>query len=142
MPFEINRASVWAAELEDHPGALADMLAGLQRAGVNLEFVILRPTAPMSHLGVLFVAPIAGAAQERAATEAGLRKAESIHALRLVGPDHPGLVADLSRAFASAGLNIAGLSAASLAGQAVIYVRFECEADADRAAQLVIGLPG
>ncbi len=74
MPFEINRASVWAGELQDHPGALAEALGGLQRAGVNLEFVILRPTAPMSHLGVLFVAPIAGTAQERAATAEATRE--------------------------------------------------------------------
>jgi hypothetical protein len=140
MAYEITRVTVWAGEIEDHPGALADKLEILQRAGANLEFVIVRPTAPLSNVGVLFVAPLVGAAQTAAAAAAGLRPAESIHSLRITGRDRPGLLAEISRAIGNAGLNISGASAASLEGRGVIYLRFECDADAGRAVQLITAL--
>ncbi len=137
MPYTIARANVWAAELEDHPGALGDTLAILHRAGANPEFVILRPSAPMSSIGVLFVAPLVGPQEAAAAAAAGLRQSESMYSLRITGPDYPGLLAELTRALGHAGINIHGASAASIEGHCVIYLRFECEADVPRAEQVL-----
>ena len=137
MAFEITRVSVWAGEIEDRPGALAETLEVLQRAGADLEFAIVRPSAPLSGVGVLYVAPLIGREQTAAAEEAGLRKAESLDSLRVTGPDRPGLLAGMSRVLANAGINISGLSLASLGERCVVYFRFERLADTDRAAEVL-----
>ena len=137
MSYSITRVSVWVGEIEDHPGALADKLEALRRAGANLEFVIVRPTAPLSSLGVLFAAPLIGKKQTETAATAGLRPTESIYGLRITGPDRPGLLAEICRALGNAGINISGVSAASLEGNAIFYLRMECDADADRATQVL-----
>ena len=40
--MKIERTDVWAAELEDKPGALARKLNALADAGADVEFVIAR----------------------------------------------------------------------------------------------------
>jgi hypothetical protein len=137
MAFEITRADVWAGEIEDRPGALADNLEALMRAGANLEFVIVRPSAGLPGTGVLFVAPLHGEQQTKAAEEIGLRKSATMHVLRILGPDRPGQGAGIARALAEARLNIDGLSAAAIADRCIFYLRFDTEADAKRAAQLL-----
>lgn len=138
MAFEITMVDVWTCELEDRPGALADKLETLQRAGTNLEFAIVRPSGDvMSSTGLLFVAPVVGPQQTGAATEAGLEKNASLHALRIVGPDRPGLVAGIARTLADARINIVGLWAASLAEGSALYIRLESNTEARRAAQLL-----
>jgi hypothetical protein len=138
MAFEITMVDVWTAELEDRPGTLAEKVEALQRAGANLEFAILRPSADvLSSTGLLFVAPVVGLAQVHAATEAGLEKNASMHALRVVGPDRPGLLAGIARALADARINVTALWAAALGDRGALYIRFESNADARRAAQLL-----
>ena len=138
MAFEITMVDVWTAELEDRPGTLAQAMEALQRAGANLEFVILRPsTDVMANTGLLFVAPVVGATQCRAAEEVGLHKDVSLHALRVVGPDRPGLVAGIARLLADARINISALWASALGEQSALYLRFDSNAEAKRAAQLL-----
>ena len=36
MKFDVSRTDLWAATIEDQPGALADKLAALAAAGANL----------------------------------------------------------------------------------------------------------
>lgn len=138
MAFEITMVDVWTAELEDRPGALSEKVEALQRAGANLEFAILRPSAAvMSSMGLLFVAPIVGREQTKAAEEVGLEKDASLHALRIVGPDSPGLLAGIARTLADARINIAALWAAALGERSALYIRFRSNAEAKRAAQLL-----
>ena len=137
MAFEITREEVWAGEVEDRPGGLADSLEALMRAGANLDFVIVRPSAGLPGTGVLFVAPLRGPQQTKAAEEIGLRKSATMHVLRIVGPDRPGQGAGIARALAEAGLNIGGLSAAAIEDRAIFYIRFDTDADAKRAAQVL-----
>ena len=138
MAFEINTVDVWTCEIEDRPGALADKLEALQRAGANLEFAILRPSSDiLSSTGLLFVAPVVGREQIRAAAESGLEKNASLHALRIAGADQPGLVAGIARTLADARINITALWAAAIGGSSALYVRVESGADAKRAAQIL-----
>ncbi len=136
MAYEITRVDVWAGEMEDHPGALANKLEAVQRAGANLEFIVARRQSDRPGTGVVFVAPLHGPEQTRAAEQAGLTKTH-IHALRIVGPDRPGLAAGIARTLADAGLNIIGVSAAAFAERALIYLRFEREDEVVRAAQVL-----
>jgi hypothetical protein len=85
MPYTIDRVDVWAGTIKDQPGGVATVLDALAEVGTNLEFVIARRDAPGT--GVVFVAPLKGAALLRAAKKLGLRKAETLQSLRVEGPD-------------------------------------------------------
>ena len=42
MKLKITRAAVWAADIEDRPGGLAEKLGALAKAGTNLDFILAR----------------------------------------------------------------------------------------------------
>jgi len=136
MSFEVTGIDIWAGEIEDRPGALNEKLGQLASGGANLEFAIVRPSADSPGHGVLFVAPLEGAAQMELAVQLGLHKSERIHAARVSGPDRPGLLADLSRILAESKINICGLSAAAVGDRCVFYFRFETVAAARQAADV------
>ena len=48
MKLKITRAVVWAADIEDRPGGLAEKLGALAKAGTNLDFILARrhPSPP------------------------------------------------------------------------------------------------
>ncbi len=136
MGYEITTAEVWAGDVEETPGALADKLEVLHHAGVNLEFSIVRPCANvMAGKALLFVAPLTDERQMAAAQEIGLTR--GLHALRLAGPDRPGLIAEITRALGDAGLVISGLWAAVLCGRSVLYVMLESGAETRRAGKIL-----
>lgn len=138
MGFEIKRVDVWVGELEDRPGALSSKLATVYVTGeADLDFVIARPLREKPGRGVLYVAPLEGEKRVRAAQDAGLHKSQSVHVLRLEGPDHPGLIAGVAGTLAQADINIAGLSAAAAKRNAIIYVRFATDDDVNKAADVL-----
>lgn len=128
MAFEIGKVDVWVGELPDRPRALMSKLEVLTAAGANLEFVIAR--RDKRGKAVVFLAPLKGAAQIQAAEEARLVKAETMHTLRIEGPNRVGLGEQITRAVADEGLNLAGLSAAAIGGRAVTYLRLRNADDA------------
>lgn len=133
MKLDITRVDVWAASIEDKPGGLSQKLDVLAQAGVNLEFLIARRAPEKPGTGVVFVTPIKGARQVRAAREAGFEKAESLHALRIATADKPGLGVKLTGQIADAGINLRGLSAAAIGRRAVFHLAFDSTADAAKA---------
>ncbi len=60
------------------------------RAGADFEFAFARRTPEQSGKGVLFVLPVIGAKLMKAAGEAGLRKADSIHTIKIEGANKAG----------------------------------------------------
>jgi UTP:GlnB (protein PII) uridylyltransferase len=82
---------------------------------------------------VVFLTPIKGAKQKKAAQEGGFGTTDSLHSLRVEGPDRPGLGTKMTRALADAGINLRGISAAALGRRAVTYFAFDSAADADTA---------
>ena len=61
MTHEITTVDLWFGEVEDRPGALAEKLEALLRAGANLEFAIMRPASDvLVGTSLLFVAPLVG----------------------------------------------------------------------------------
>jgi hypothetical protein len=135
MNWKVSKIDVWAGVLEDRPGTLAEKLETLEKARANLEFVIARRDQPGK--SVVFLAPLKGAAQTRAARGAGLAKAASLYSLRLEGPDRRGLGALITRALADAGINLRGLSAAALGRRHVTYFAFDQAEDARRAGPIL-----
>ena len=137
MAFTIEKVDVWVGTMEDRPGGLAEKLEALAAAGVNLEFLISRRAPDKPGTGVVFMAPVKGAAQVRAAKKAGLAKSDSLRSLKVEGQDQQGLGAKITSALAGAGINLRGLSAAALGKKSVVYIAFDSTADAGKAAQVL-----
>jgi len=137
MALKVTQTEVWAAAILDKPGGMAEKLEALAMAGAALEFVIARRSPDKPGTGVLFVAPLAGDKALQAAKAAGFAKTDSLHSVRIEGPDQPGLGARLTRKLADAGINLRGLSAAAIGNRFVCYLALDSAADADRAAELL-----
>ena len=140
MALKVQKVETWVAPLEDKPGNLATRLGALSDAGASLEFVLARRAPDKPGTGVIFVTPIKGAVQSRAADQAGFRRTKSLHALRIEGPDKKGEGAKIARAVAEKKLNLRGLSAAAIGKKFVAHVAFDTDADATKAARIVRAL--
>lgn len=137
MAYTVKKVEVWAGEVADRPGGLADKIEALSSAGANLEFVIARRAADKPGTGVVFVTPIKGAKQKGAAQGAGLATTDALHSVRVDGPDKAGLGAKMTKALAEAGINLRGISAAALGRRGVSYFAFDSAADADNAVRVL-----
>ena len=140
MAVEISKVDVYAGEIEDRVGGLAEKLQALADAGADLEFVIARRQHgehERGGKGLVFVAPLKGAKQTGAARKAGLSKTDSLHSLRLMGPNKAGMGLRISRLIADAGINMRGLSAAAIGNKAVVYFAFDSDADARQAGKIL-----
>jgi len=137
MKLSVSRTDVWAVTIEDQPGGLAGKLDALAQAGANLEFVIARRTPDQPGKGVVFVTPVKGVKQVKAAQEAGFEKTDSLHSIRIEGADKPGLCAAITRALSATGINLRGLSAAALGRKFVGYLAVDTLADATNAATIL-----
>lgn len=138
--MKAQRVDTWVAPLEDQPGSLAAKLNALAEAGANLEFIIARRAPDKPGTGVVFLTPIKGAKQVRAAKAAGFHKSAHLQAVRLEGTDKAGLGAKITAALAAQGLNLRGLSAAALGGKFICHVAVDSAADAAKVARAVRGL--
>jgi hypothetical protein len=133
MALKVQKVDTWSAALEDQPGGLAAKLDALARAGVSLEFVIGRRAPDKPGQGVIFVTPISGAAGIRAAKAQGFVKTESLHTVRIEGPDKKGAGAAITQALADKGLNLRGLSAAAVSKKFIAHLALDSAADAAKA---------
>lgn len=78
----------------------------------------------------MFVTPIKGGKQTRAAEEAGFKKTDRLHSVRVEGMDKPGIGAAMTEALADAGLNLRGVSGAALGRQFIAYLALDTAEDA------------
>jgi len=141
MAFEITKVEIWEGQVEDRPGGLAERLAEVMRAGANLDFAISRPCPGTPDAAFLFLAPLHGEAQTRAAHEAGLARSHE-HWIRIEGPDRPWLAAGIAQTVADAGISMRTFSGAVVRDRCVIYISCATEADARRAAQILTPVLG
>ena len=137
MKLNISRTDTWAATIDDRPGGLSDKLAALAAAGANLGFVIARRAPEQRGSGVVFVTPLKGAKQIKAAEAVGFQKTGSLHSLRVEGADKPGMGAKLTKALADAGINLRGFSAAALGKRYVTHLALDKAQDAAKAAAVL-----
>jgi hypothetical protein len=137
MKLDITQVDVWAATIKDRPGGLAQKLDALAKVGANLEFLISRRTPEKRGRGVVFVTPIKGVKQAKAAKKAGFKKAQSLRSVRVAAADTPGLGVRLTQQIAEAGINLRGLSGAVIGKRAVFHFAFDSAADANRAVRML-----
>src|SRR5207342_2020559 len=137
MAYTIKKVDVWAGEIADRPGGLADKLNALSDAGANFEFLVSRRAPDKPGTGVVFLAPIKGAKQKGAAQTAGLSTTDSLHSVRVEGPDRAGLGTKMSRAVADAGIKLRGVSAAARGRRGVTDFAVDSAGDADTAIRIL-----
>jgi hypothetical protein len=135
MKVDVSRVDVWAASIKDRPGTLAKKLEALAQADVDLEFAIARRAKPGT--GVVFVTPIKGPRQIRAARKAGFEKTKSLHGVRVATGNKPGFGAEMTLRLADAGINLRGLSGAAIGNRAIFHLAFDSSDDARKAMRLL-----
>ena len=133
MAIQIAKIDVWCGEIADRCGGLAQKIDAVAAVGANLEFVIARRAPDKPGRGLVFMAPLQGTAQVRAANAVGLAKDPNVHTLRLEGPNRPGFGSKITHAVAEAGISMRGLSATALGRRSVTYLAFDTDADARKA---------
>src|SRR5260370_38076168 len=91
MGFNRDRVHVWWGEVADRAGGVATLLAHLAQAGANLEFIFTQRQASKPGTGMIYLAPLSGPSQVRAAKSAGL--AETYHpvVVRVEGDNQGGV---------------------------------------------------
>jgi hypothetical protein len=136
----MDRVHVWSGEVADQVGATASKLAFLAQAGANLEYVFTKRLADKPGRGILYVAPVTGPSQVRAAREAGLTETFTPVVHRLEGDNQAGLAHRVTQQWAVAGINLQGLTLSVLDNRFVGYVAFDTVDDANRAAQILADL--
>jgi len=137
MELTVQRVDVWAASIKDEPGALAWVLSELRQAGADLDFIVARRAADKPGTGVVFVAPLKGDRVVAAARDAGFDVTHSLHSVRVEGRNVAGRAAELTGMLADRGINLRGLSAATLGERFIMYLAFDSEADADQATEVL-----
>ena len=137
MALKVTKVQVWAGDLRDVPGGLADVLEQTAAGGQSIEFLIARRNDKQIGVGKVFVTPVTSTKAKDAAGRAGLRHATGIATLRVEGTDKAGLGSKITRAIADAGVNVRGVSAAVIGNKFVAYFGFDNDTDADRAMEVI-----
>jgi hypothetical protein len=139
MPLTVKRITLWRKEVENRPGALAEILEPLAQAGADLRLVMgyRFPQDPARSAIELY--PVAGKRQTAAAQQAGLAPSD-IPCLLVEGDNLPGFGARLGRALAAAGINITFLIAEAIGRKAMTAIGFPDEATATAATKVIKGV--
>ncbi len=137
MGFKLDRVHVWSVEVADQAGGVAGKLAMLAQADANLEFILTQRRPDKPGCGVLYVAPVTGPLQVRAARAAGMAEVHDPVVLRVEGDNEAGLAHQLTTQWALAGINMQGLTMTVIANKFVGYAAFDTTNDANRAAAIL-----
>jgi hypothetical protein len=141
MSLIAEREEVWAASIEDRPGALAGKLSALAEAGADLDFIIARRAPEKPGTGVVFVTPLRGDREVEAAGELGFSATNRLHSVRVEGANQPGMAARLTQRLAAARVNLRGFSGAIIGTQFVLHLAFDSEDEAQKAIALLAESP-
>ena len=137
MDLIVEHVDVWAAGIDDKPGGLADVLGSLRDAGADLQFIIARRAPDQPGTGVLFVTPLQGDREIAAAAQVGFNVTRTVHSVRAMGRDRPGIAAELVQKLADAGINLRGFSASVIGTQFVAYTALDSLQDANRVIEIL-----
>jgi hypothetical protein len=137
MELNVERVDVWAADIDDKPGGLAQVLSALRDAGADLQFVVARRTPESPGKGVVFVAPLQGDGEINAAKQVGFSITSTIQSVRVMGMDQLGIIAQLTQLLAEGEVNLRGVSGAVLGTQFIAYLAFDTPDDAEKAVHIL-----
>jgi hypothetical protein len=137
MDLIVEEEDVWIASLEDKPGALATKLTALAEAGADLDFVIARRSPEKAGTGVVFVTPLSGDAELKAATAIGFSVINRLNSVRVEGENQPGIGGIITTRLAAAGINLRGFSGAVIGTRFVIHLAFDTPQLQEKAVQVI-----
>lgn len=137
MDLLVEHVDVWAATIQDKPGALASVLSELREEGADLQFIIARRAPEAPGKGVVFVTPLQGDTEIAAAAQLGFNVTHTVRSVRVMGRDRRGIAAELTQKLADRGLNLRGFSASVIGTQFVAYVAVDSLEDANRAIEIL-----
>ncbi len=140
MGFKLERVHIWQGEIADKAGGMATVLAPLAEAKANLEYILTRRQPDRPGTGIVFVAPITGPNQVRAAKASGLHESHETIVLRVEGDNETALGYKLTQQWAIAGISVQGLTMAVLGNRFVGFAAFDNVTDANKAAQILADL--
>jgi hypothetical protein len=99
--------------------------------------VIARRAPDKPGTGVVFLTQLSGDAQVKAARENGFSVTDSLHSIRIVGKDKPGIGAEMTSKLGSAGINLRGLSAGVINKKFIMHLALDTEEDANKAIEIL-----
>ncbi len=136
MPFSVKRITLWRADVENQPGVLARVLEPLAAAGADLRVVMgyRFPTTPERSAVELY--PVSGRRVTEAAGRGGLA-ASDIPCVLVEGDNRPGWGAQMARALADAGINIAFVMAQVIGRRFAAVLGLENDAAAAEAMKII-----
>lgn len=137
MELLVEQVEVWVAGIPDKPGGLAGALGPLRDAGADLQLIIARRNPDKPGEGVVFVTPLQGDREIVAAALVGFNVTQTLHCVRVMGINQPGIAVALTEKFAEAGMNLRGFSASVIGTQFVAYVAVDSLAEANKAVDLL-----
>ena len=137
MAMTVKRITLWRADVDNHPGALARTLEPLAQAGADLRLVMGYRLPQTPERAAIELYPVSGKRATAAAAQAGLAEGRDIPCLLVEGDNRPGLGAAMARALADAGINIAFLVAQVLGRKFTATFGFADEATAATAMRLI-----
>ncbi len=137
MGLQINRVQVWATEIPDRPGAALVQLEQLGQSGADLEYIFTRLHPNRPDMSVIYVAPITGQDQIRAARAAGFGPALDVAMLRVEGENRGNMRYNIMSCLAVAGINLRGLSVSAVGPSFTAYLAFDNADVATQALQIL-----
>lgn len=140
MDLLVEREDVWVTSVEQKAGSLAAKLSALADAGADLDFIIARRAPEKPGWSALFVTPIRGDREVQAATDAGFSVTNSLHSIRVEGPDEPGAAMKVAKAIGDAGIPMRGFSGAVLGTRFVVHAAVDTCEQKRAVVQLLSGL--
>jgi hypothetical protein len=134
MAVTVKKTALWRTEVDDRPGALAQVLAPLAAAGGNLRVVIGYAAQPGRAVVELF--PVSGKRATAAAQGAGLQ-ASPTPCIVVEGDDRPGLGARMAEAVAEQGVSLSFVVAQTVGRRFSAVFGCASDADADTAVRAI-----
>ena len=135
MAIKVQRITIWRTEVDDRPGALAEVLEPLAATGADLQ-VVMGYRERGRNRAVIEAWPVAGRRRTEAAEGAGLRPSAT-PTLYVSGANRAGLGHRMARALADSGISVAFLVAQVVGRNYSAIFGFESEEDAARALRVL-----
>ena len=132
----VRRITIWRCEVDDRPGALAEVLEPLTAARADLDVVMGYKIPRERERAVIEVWPVSGQRLSEAAEGAGLRPSPT-PTLLVTGGNQRSLGHAVARALGDAGINLSFLVAQVVDRRYSAVFGFSTDSDADRAAAVI-----
>jgi hypothetical protein len=132
MAITVQKITLWRAEVDNRPGALAAALDAPAKAGADLRVVMGYRHPAAKGKATIEVFPISGRKAATAAGAAGLGATE-IPALLVEGDNKAGLAHRIAQTPAESGINLAFFMAHVIGRKFAAVIGLETEEDARKA---------